>query len=280
MISDRLQMWILQLKKYRQNCQDELANLPEGKLTCTHCKDGRIRYYCDYFDKDDKRKRKGVGRNLELRDQLARKTYLQKMVRALDVNIAALERLCKRWVSCSPQDIIASMPNAYRSLPDESYFSQRKESVYQSLTTSEKERIASHVAWGEQDYDQSTAFPEGLTVTTSFGLKVRSKAESLIAEKLHEYGIPFRYEQKLRLRSGLYSPDFTFEGADGREFYLEFCGMMNNEDYVRAYRQKRDFYEDDGIVPWRNIVYLYATDNNLDMQVVDAVVRTQVMAWL
>ena len=123
-------------------------------------------------------------------------------------------------------------------------------------------------------------YPEGLTNTTTFGLKVRSKAESLIAEKLHEYGIPFRYEQKLYLNGQLLVPDFTFEAADGSQCYLEFCGMMDDPEYVSAYNTKCMLYEDAGIVPWRNIEYLYAAGNTLDMQIVDAVIRTQVMAWL
>lgn len=280
MIVDTLQMWTHQFKDYRQSCQEELAYLPEGKLTCTHCKDGRIRYYCDYDDENDERQRMGVGRNIVLRNQLARKVYLGKMVKALDKNIAALERLCKRWLPCSPQDIIASLPSAYRDLPDDVYFSQQKEGIYQGLTASERERIASHTVWGAQEYDQSTMYPEGLIVTTSFGLKVRSRVESLIAEKLHEYGIPFRYEQKLRLSSGLYAPDFTFEGSDGHEFYLEYCGMMNDGSYVRDFSEKRALYEAEGITQWRNMIYLYATDNNLDMREIDAVIRTKVMAWL
>ena len=151
---------------------------------------------------------------------------------------------------------------------------------FADLTASEVERIKAHEAWGASEYARSTMYPEGLRIITSFGLKVRSKAESLIAERLHHFGIPFHYEEKLYLPSGLVVPDFTFEAADKSHFYLEFCGMMNDEKYVKEHWIKRDFYEEVGIVPWRNIVYLYAVDNSLDVQVVDEEIRTKIMAWL
>lgn len=279
MIIDAISYLLDQLKEYQQCCQVELDDMPEGSLTCSHGKDGFIRYYHDIRDEDG-RGRNGISRDILLRNQLARKAYLTKLVKALDRDIAELERLSKRWTSCRPEDIISQLPKAYRDLPTEAFFDQQNVQLPKGLTNDLQERIRSHEAWGAQAYAQSTMIPESLTITTTFGLKVRSKAESLIAEQLHRYGIPFRYEQKLYLNGQLFVPDFTFEGADGKEFYLEFCGMMNDVNYVRRHYEKRAFYEDAGIVPWRNIVYIYAFDNTLDMQVVDAEIRSKVMAWL
>ena len=56
--------------------------------------------------------------------------------------------------------------------------------------------------------------------------------------------------------------------------------MMNDRSYVRDFSEKRALYEAEGITQWRNMIYLYATDNNLDMREIDAVIRTKVMAWL
>lgn len=280
MFINTISTWLDQLKTYRQSCHEELCDLPEGNLTCYHCKDGHLRYSLDTYDGYGKRHCQGVSKNIPVRNQLARKGYLTKLIKALDKDIAELERLSKRWVSCRPEDVISQLPKAYRDLPTEAFFDQQKAQLPKGLANDLRKRIHAHEAWGAQEYDQSTMFPESLTNTTTFGLKVRSKAESLIAEQLHRYGIPFRYEQKLYLSGQLFVPDFTFEGANSKEFYLEFCGMMNDSEYVRRHYEKRAFYENAGIVPWRNIIYIYACDNILDMQVVDAEIRSKVMAWL
>ena len=109
---------------------------------------------------------------------------------------------------------------------------------------------------------------------------MRSKAEVLIAEKLYEYGIPFRYEQILLLGNRQYAPDFTFEAADGSEFYLEFFGMMDNEEYAANCWQKIMTYKQAGIVPWRNAIYIYATGNNIDMPQIEAVIKNWILPKL
>ena len=106
------------------------------------------------------------------------------------------------------------------------------------------------------------------------------KAEVLIAETLYSYGIPFRYEQELEAGGATFHPDFTFEGAGGKEFYLEFCGMMDDPAYVEGHKRKRSAYEAAGIAEWDNIIYLYASGNSTDMMYVDSVVRTLVVPKL
>ena len=71
------------------------------------------------------------------------------------------------------------------------------------------------------------------TKTTSGGIKVRSKSEALIFERLNHFGIDTRYEQILDCGDETVVPDFTFEGADGKLFHLEHMGMMDDEEYVR-----------------------------------------------
>ena len=144
----------------------------------------------------------------------------------------------------------------------------------------EDQRIRAHWAWGQQPYEASDYLPEGRTIITSRGQRMRSKAEVMIAEKLYEYGIPFRYEQEVVLDGVTLHPDFTFEGADGSEFYLEFCGMMDDERYVENHKRKVAMYQAADIVPWKNIIYVYARGNELDMRRIDSIIRTQVIAWL
>ncbi|NHM15383.1 hypothetical protein GMI69_01675 [Eggerthellaceae bacterium zg-887] len=280
MAPDNMRTMLAEIQKRRVAYEAELASLPVGHLICSHSKNGDIRYYWAYNDDQDCYCREGVGQNRALRRQLARKAYLEKAVQTLRYDEKLLADVCKRWKPCSPEAILSLVPRAYRDLPDADFFDTKADAGPGVLGGDAEERIRRHEQWGLQPYRRSMKRSEGLTILTSFGLRVRSKAELLIAEKLHEYGIPFRYEQVIVVDGVSLSPDFTFEGADGNEFYLEFCGMMDVPDYVERHLRKRRHYEREGIVPWRNIIYLYASGNEMDMRQIDAVIRTQVVPWL
>lgn len=280
MITETLQHWNDELRATRQAYECELERLPKGSLWCSHDKKGYAHYIHAYDDEAGEPVREGIGRNKALMRRLARKMYLYKAIKMLDADIVLLERLLAKWQPCSPQAIIDSLPTSLRDVPQDYFLNRRADSAFYKLSADAKERIASHLSWGEQEYARSPYLPEGLQVTTSSGLKVRSKAESLIAEKLYEYGIPFRYEQCISVAGSVLVPDFTFQAADGSEFYLEFCGMMDNYEYVEGYYKKRQQYEVADIVPWRNIMYLYEAGNVLDMQQVKAVIETWIIPKL
>nr|BFD32093.1 hypothetical protein GTC16762_17110 [Pigmentibacter ruber] len=78
-------------------------------------------------------------------------------------------------------------------------------------------------------------------VLTSFGLKVRSKSEVFIAEKLREKNILFSYEKPLTADGKTYYPDFTIY-LGKREFYWEHFGLMNDEVYAKKTAVKIKWY--------------------------------------
>lgn len=78
-------------------------------------------------------------------------------------------------------------------------------------------------------------------VLTSFGLKVRSKSEVFIAEKLKEKNILFTYEKPLSAEGKTYYPDFTVH-IGKKEYYWEHFGMMNDEVYAKRTAIKIKWY--------------------------------------
>lgn len=75
------------------------------------------------------------------------------------------------------------------------------------------------------------------------GDMLRSKSEVIIANLLHERGVPFRYEQPLFAGDGtLRLPDFTITWA-GKTYYWEHLGRLDLTDYVEEWNQKRAWYE-------------------------------------
>lgn len=75
------------------------------------------------------------------------------------------------------------------------------------------------------------------------GDMLRSKSEVIIANLLHERGVPFRYEQPLFAGDGtLRLPDFTVTWA-GNTYYWEHLGRLDLTDYAEEWKVKRAWYE-------------------------------------
>ncbi|MCD6127697.1 MAG: ATP-dependent DNA helicase RecQ, partial [Methanomicrobia archaeon] len=85
-------------------------------------------------------------------------------------------------------------------------------------------------------------YEEGKIHKTLTGIMVRSKSEVIIANLLHERGIPFRYEVPLYAPDGtFYIPDFTITWK-GEEWYWEHLGMLDKVEYRNHWEAKREWY--------------------------------------
>lgn len=278
MIYQQLENALAQLQEARTRYEFELEGMPDGKLVHVKAADGE-RYYVEVRD-GERPSRRGITRRPDLVATFARKEYLRKALAVIDHDVRTLERAVRRYKRFDPEEVVGSLSSAYRDLPLNAFYHPLVDTVALSLDATDEQRIASHAAWGAEMSGPSDYLPEGRTLRTSRGERMRSKAEVLIAETLYSYGIPFRYEQELEAGGATFHPDFTFEGAGGKEFYLEFCGMMDDPAYVEGHKRKRSAYEAAGIAEWDNIIYLYASGNSMDMMYVDSVVRTLVVPKL
>lgn len=96
----------------------------------------------------------------------------------------------------------------------------------------------------------SVFLQEGLVHRTSKGVAVRSKSELVIAEALSHAKIEWEYEKALNLGESIRYPDFTIEDdVSGRTVYWEHLGLLNREDYRRAWQSKLSLYRANGILP-------------------------------
>lgn len=74
---------------------------------------------------------------------------------------------------------------------------------------------------------------------TSFGLRVRSKSELIIAETLTREHIPFKYEYPVALTKYTVYPDFVCLNVRTRKTYVweHFC-RMDDAEYLEGRRDK------------------------------------------
>ncbi|NLD20633.1 MAG: hypothetical protein GX663_10405 [Clostridiales bacterium] len=234
------------LESLKEKLMVEQNECPLGRLNSSIDR-GRLQYYAvkevdrgqrksDGRQKgtNNRQKKVGINNNPEIIKGLARKEFLIRTCKELNNNIMVVQRAIDNFRTFEPKGIIGVMTKAYRSLPEDYFF--KKNGMRDEFLLNHDERIVagikSHEAWARQPYEQSDYRSEERNKITSQGERMRSKSEVMIAEKLYEYGVPFRYEQVINVGKWKLAPDFTFEDRKKDEFYWEYCGLMDNIQYV------------------------------------------------
>ena len=110
-------------------------------------------------------------------------------------------------------------------------FSEEKKKLINPYFPSNDEFIKQ---WESMSYDSKPIDESTPELFSNNGEQVRSKSEKIIADKLAEMGIPYRYEAPLFLGTmGIVYPDFTLLKVCTREeIYWEHLGMMDDPSYV------------------------------------------------
>lgn len=224
--------------KLHEKYNEEISTLPKGHLIS--CKRGNS--YSFFHIEGSDYKRKGITKDINLIKGLCRKQFLEELLKRLEQNIATLRKI--KLNDLSFETVYDALGNAYKRVPLEYYNDE-------------------NVNWSNQPYEQSNYRPEMKRHTTSRGLKVRSKSEVIIAETLYAYDINFRYEEVMWVNEHQFIPDFTIMTPSNRMFYWEHCGMTNNPEYMRHHKWKMEQYEKIGIVPWKNLIVTYDTEEGI-----------------
>ena len=118
--------------------------------------------------------------------------------------------------------------------------------------------------WAQQVYQSNDFKSEELTVRTLRGEFVRSKLECLCADTMYSMGIPYHYEKALLLKNGrvLY-PDFEIlSPVSGKTYYLEVCGLMDNEEYRDRLFHRIDLLAENDIVLGNNLLLVFESANH------------------
>jgi hypothetical protein len=142
------------------------------------------------------------------------------------------------------QDRVVIMHQGSRSLlrdfsaPHRSEAAQRKTSLMQDCEMMELPQAKG-----------SLFMQKGLVHTTADGVAVRSKSELVIYTALVAAGQQPVYEKPLALNGTVRYPDFTLEDEiSGKTIYWEHLGMLDREDYRKAWEKKLQWYRDNGVL--------------------------------
>ena len=262
------------LESEKHRCEQALVNVPQGSLQRA-INGGKPKYYqsVSRSDGSGKYSRRLLNNHPEIIRQLADKEYAMKAIELIDKDEELLRYLELHMVEINPEAIISMLKPAYKTLPPGTFSLGSREIVKDSKWKMQAE-------WAMQDYEQSKYKAGERCIQTSSGLYVRSKSELVVAERLNNYGVPFRYEQVILVGGSELAPDFSFLDRLKKEFYLEYCGMMDNPEYVKGFMTKRNLYERFGINQWDDMIYLFERGNRINIREIDWIIENRIIPRL
>lgn len=180
---------LLRLKKEKEKA---LQNVPQGTLRIYHF-GNRTQYYHRRDEKDSS----GVympKAEHDLARKLAQKEYNQKVLRAVERELTALQKYLSAYPEFPAEQIYENLHTERQKLiipikeTDEQYIRKREDYAFQ-----------------RKGFEENT--PEYYSAKME---RVRSKSELIIADLLNKEMIPYRYEAPIYLKgAGQIHPDFT-----------------------------------------------------------------------
>jgi len=126
--------------------------------------------------------------------------------------------------------------------------------------------------WARAEFESNPYNSEALKYMTTKGVKVRSKSERIIGNKLEEYNLPYRYESKIIIDGKVYYPDFVIMCPDGSLVIWEHLGLMDDERYKMNAFVKIAEYRKLGYVQHKNLVCTWEEDLE-DMNTIDEIIQ-------
>lgn len=218
----------------------------------------------------------GITKRPDIVIALARKEYAKRTLERIRYNTRVLRSAKERIKDISPEVIQATMKKVFKTLQEAGYLNELYYLMNDDKSLSQL--MKKYEIWATSSFRQSDFKSEQKLLRTSQGVNVRTKAELIIAERLHHFEVPFRYEQALMFGKVELAPDFTFPEGRDDEFYWEYCGMMDNQDYVNRFLWKRGIYEANGINEWNGkIIYTYSRNNEMDITEIDHIIKEKII---
>ena len=230
------------MKKYKMNISQKISELEKIKKHIeSFCENNNYknyeikkhgqRSYIYYYGEDKK------IQYISIKDsrvsKIATAKYFKKLLPCLNKELLALKHFRDNYFPQEKYNLINQFPDNIKSL----------------ITPVIKDQATKCCEWAEQKfYSCPYEFDNIAEFITEKNERVRSKAEYIIANMLNDMGLAYRYECEYILNSKSVYPDFTImHPITGELYYLEYFGLMDDEEYaaktmkkISAYYQTKD----------------------------------------
>lgn len=235
------------LQKVITQAKKELKHVPEGSLRgFSHRKSWQ---YFHRISAQDKRGTYIRKKDINLAFRLGQKEYDLKVIRSAEKELKLLLPL----QAMQQGTAIETVDHIYEKLP------RWHQAVVTPLEGYSDTFIKS---WIAIKYKGKSFSPDDSSEYYTFKKeRVRSKSESIIANTLYRYGIPYHYELPLELKGyGVIYPDFaTLSIRRGKVIYWEHLGLIDDENYSRTAFLKIADFERNGIFLGDSLIITYET---------------------
>lgn len=233
---------ISQHQRVRDSLAKEVLAKPKGKLYVREIGD-RV-YFAEYADG----RVKGITEDAREVCALARKEYAEFL-------------LCKEKMYCK---VLEKLSAELGRIEKEFNGGRFEEWLWRlecrGIDTGRVVFDEEKYAWMTELYESNPYKPEHLRYTAKCGIKVRSKSERMIADRLTERGILFRYEMRIDTESGVMYPDFVIRKENGELVVWEHFGLMDKNDYLLDAMKKIVKYRSAGFVQHKNLICTWESD--------------------
>ncbi len=216
-----------------QRCENLLKKLPEGTIYCVE--DGK---WDKWYHKIDGKEKYIPKTNQLHAARLAYKRYVIAEKHDLQQELSAVDAFLHKY------------PKQYET---QALLNRRSYQPLLKVFLSPRDQTLKQ--WAEEPYEQNPYKPEGKIHLIYPGLSVRSKAEAMIASRLHSHKIPFRYECVLYLGGRPVYPDFTIRHPEtGETYYWEHMGLLEDPTYSQRAGEKITRYAKAGFYINRSLI--------------------------
>ena len=257
-LKKRLEFYESAIAYFRKKLQDA----PKGvlKAVLSHRKDGNYyQYFCRQNGYDC------TGRYLKQDEiafakKIAQKEYWQNALAVAEKENELLQSFLKASDEQALLKVYTKMNEGKRILVEPYVISDEEYAL----------------RWQAKKYNGGS-FEEGEPEHyTKRGDRVRSKSEQIIADRLYDAGVPYRYEYPLIYDQTNYIyTDFTVLNKRTRTmFRWEHFGRMDEPKYRRIFFWKQSIYSQYGYIPGVNYICTFEDNANpLDTRVLDKMIR-------
>jgi len=196
----------------------------------------------------------GITKQPDLIRQFCRRAYLQARKSQLENN---LYQPVAKNDNRTPRQLIAELPNAYQSVPEDYFYHAKVENF---LTKPPR---------------FNTLNPEQEKYLHN-GIKYRSLSEREIAQKLTENNLPFYYDVRFNLGFAEISADFYIMNPfTGKYFLWEFFGAFDKPNYGAHMNDKMAHYRQINFVENDNLIVTFEhhlRDTTIIQELIDNII--------
>lgn len=223
-----------------KECRDILKKAPEGWLYVR--KRSRITSYYQIIRRKTsegwKTRHVNITDNPAMIQALTEKMLASQTEKICVSNLNLLENCLSDYHSYDQESLLLALPSKYQDVK-----SMRKEQQIRQ--------------WMQAPYEKALFDPKKHIHETAYGGLVRSKSETIIANALYSYGIPFHYEERFPIpneNGNYYYPDFTILLPEKGFLIWEHLGLLKDLDYCVSNAQKLHTYQQNNVVIGRNLI--------------------------